>query len=277
MIKIVETSANKLKFKQYPANQWLAFIFLLLLGILVAYHILFQSPISSSLSCSKDFFNRTNCQLVESAFLNHNLTNKHINNIKEPRKTNGRRNNAIWLATDIKIWHGKIQNVYYPSSFSSDPFLYRTNRQVFMEIEKLNKFINGYGSDSLLTIQREVPKSFSILIWIYAIPFLLPAVWIILFPITTYSFDLKSNKITVLETILWSSKERQYPLESLTVISKIEQEESSIALIVKAKQEYILKDFGREKVLPKILELIKPFTTISANANQLLNSQVIIN
>ncbi|MEL6928473.1 MAG: hypothetical protein AAFO95_07555 [Cyanobacteria bacterium J06600_6] len=96
MLRIVESSPKLLKLKQYPANQWLVFIFAALLSILAAYHTFFQSPISSSLFCTKDFFNITNCRLIESALLNPNLTDRQIKNIKEPHKqTIGGKSNVI--------------------------------------------------------------------------------------------------------------------------------------------------------------------------------------
>ena len=262
MIRIIESSAKQLKFKQYPANQWLAFIFLALLSILASYHIFFQSPISSSLTCSKDFFNRTNCQLVESALLNHNLTDKQIKNVKEPhRKTIEGRSNVIWLATDIKIWHGRIQNVYYPSSLFLDPFLYRTNRQVSTEIEKLNSFINSSQNGETLTIERKVPKLFFVLAWILILPLVLPIVFILICPTVTYYFDLETNSLTIVEKILFSPEETAYPLKDLKIISKIKDKDPSIVLTINDETKYILKEFAREKELPKILKLIKPFTT----------------
>lgn len=124
MIITIESTIERLKIKQYPASQWQAFILLALLSILSSYHMFFQSPIFSSLTCSKDFFNRTNCQLVESAILNPNLTDRYIKNVKKPYKKSGRKNNVIWLTTNIRIWHRKIQNILSSSQSFFDPFLY---------------------------------------------------------------------------------------------------------------------------------------------------------
>ena len=229
---------------------------------------MFQSPINSSLVCSKDFLNRTNCQLIESALLNPNLTNRQIKNVKEPhRKTIEGRSNVIWLATDIKIWHGRIQNVYYPSSLFLDTFLYRTNRQVSTEIEKLNSFINSSRNGETLTIERKVPKLFFILVWILILPLVLPIIFIFICPIVTYDFDLKTMSLSVAERILFSLEETAYSLKDLKIISKIQDKEPSMVLIAKDRREYIIKDFRKEKVLPKILEFIKPFATTLAKAN----------
>jgi len=266
MIRILESSTDKLKIKQYPANQWLAFIFLSLLSIIAAYHIFFQSPIDSSLICTKNFLNQTNCQLIESALLNHDLTDRQIKNVKEPHKTISGRSNVIWLATDINIWRGKIQNIYYHSSLFLDPFLYRTNKQVSTEINKLNSFINSPKDSQKLKIERKVPKLFLVIVWMMILPLSLPVVFIIIFPVVTYSFNAKANSLTVAETLLFSTEEKEYSLENFKIKSKIDDKEPSIVLTI-GDGQFIFKEFTGEKNLPKILELIKPFTTMSAKAS----------
>ena len=267
MIRIIENSANKLTIKQYPANQWLIFIFASLLCVFLLYQILFQSPITSSLICTKDFLNRTNCELIESAVFDRNLTDRHIKNIKEPHRKIGGRNTAIFLKTDINIWYGNIKNVYYPSSLVSDPFLARSNKHVLAEIEKLNSFIDRPRDSKTLTIERAVPKPFCIIGWMSILPLLLPPVFIFILPIQTYCFNLRDLSFAVAETIFFSTEEQEYSLKDLKLISKIDNTEPSIVLTINNKQEYLLKDLVGEKELPKILKLIKPFITMPDKTN----------
>jgi len=267
MIRIIENSANKLTIKQYPANSWLVCIFAALLSSFLGYYTFFQSPISSYLVCTKDFFNQTNCELIESALLNHDLNDRQIENIKDPHKTISSRSNVILLTTGINIWRRKIQNIYYPSSLFLDPFLYRTNKQVSTEINKLNDFIKRPRDSQTLTIKREIPKPFLIIVWIQIIPVSLPIVFIFTFSIQTYCFNLRDRNFIVAETIFFATEEQEYSLKDLKVISKIDNTEPSIVLTINNKQEYILKDLVGEKELPKILKLIEPFTTMPYKDN----------
>jgi|GEM_PF-5983724 len=267
MIRIIESSADKLRIKQCPANSWIVCIFAALLSAFLGYYTFFQSPISSSLVCTKDFFNRTNCELIESAVFDRNLTDRHIKNIKEPRIKIGGRNTSIFLKTDINIWHGNIKNLYYPSSLVSDPFLARSNKLVLAEIEKLNSFIERPRDSQTLTIERAVPKPFCIIGWMSILPLLLPPVFIFILPIQTYCFNLRDRNFSVAKTIFYTTEKKEYSLKDLKVISRIDNTEPSIILTVNNKQEYILKDLVREQELPKVLKLIKPFITTPAKAN----------
>ena len=113
----------------------------------------------------------------------------------------------------------------------------------------MNNFINSKNSQ-ILTIKKEALKIFSIIIKLLILLLSLPVLLIVIYPITTYSFNSKKNSWTVTDTALSSTK-------------KTNNQEFPILLIINDRQEYI-KDFKEEKVLPKILELIKPFTTVSA-------------
>ena len=257
MIRIIKSSKDRLIIRQYPANKWLAFIFLAFLSVLFFYHSFFQSPISSSLICYKGFLGTTNCELIESALLNQDLTHKYIKNIKEPHKHFSSRNNVIWLKTEIKVWHGRIKNVYYPSSWFLDPFLYRTDKQVLSEVEKLNNFIHNRSNLQKLTITRKVPAVFSIIVWILLLPMSLPLVFLFILPVYTYCFDLQTNRLSITETILFTPNKEIFSLEGLKILLKMDNNESSIVLETTSEKTYTLNDFVTEREAPHIFALLK--------------------
>lgn len=136
-----------------------------------------------------------------------------------------------------------------------------SNKQVSAEIEKLNTFINSSPNELTLTIERKIPKLFSIFAWMLILPLLLPILFLILYPVTTYSFNLETDSLAIAETILFSTEEKIYSLNQLKIISKNEDKYPSIILAIDDETEYTLKDIAGEKELPKIQKLIKPFTT----------------
>ena len=259
MIKIIKSNKNELIIKQYPLNHWLVCGLLFILVVFFNYHIFFQSPISSTLTCNKGLFNTNNCELNESALLKKNLTHKLIKNINHPKKRFASRNNAIYLKTE----YANMKIFYYPSSWIIDPFLDRTDRQVAKEVDQLNDFINSWNSNQKLVIKRKVPHIFFILIWllfIFTTP--LPIFIVFIAPITIYFFDLHNNSFAINETILFSSKEKGYALSKLKIASLIKNQEQVISLKTNEDKTYIFNNFINETEAFNLFELLKKIVAI---------------
>lgn len=276
MIRIIDSSEDKLIFKDYPINYWLAFIFLFVLIIILEYCVLFLSPNSATLICTKNFLNTTKCELIETSFFDKNLTHKTITNIQKPRIAFNGRVGKIWLKTEIDLWHG-IKNVYYPNSSAFGLRLYNINQQVRLDIEKLNNFIQSWNKNKVLIIQRPIRtakkqgsfifKFFWLLLLgsILISPLFIPIIAIFIFPITTYSFDSLKNSLIVKELILFSVKEQSYPLNQLVITSTLEnKEEKQPSIFIKLEREktQIISDFENKAEALKLLNLIKDFIPI---------------
>ena len=255
MIKVVASNEEQLIIKHYPTKLWLAFIFWLIFSFTLYCYTLFQSPIYSSLTCTKSFFNNTNCELVESALLDDRLTHQYINNVSKPRKSGG-KSNTIWLKTEARLWHGSIKNIYYPSNWFFDPALQRSNKHVTEEISKLNNFIHSRDKQTL-TISREVPPLFSILVIILVLPCSLPLVFIFILPITTYSFECSTSKLTIKEFIPLLRK-KTVSFEELNNL-QLKTDRDSILLKVKDKEIGNFNDFASKEEYLEVLELIKQY------------------
>ncbi|MEL6929776.1 MAG: hypothetical protein AAFO95_14200, partial [Cyanobacteria bacterium J06600_6] len=104
-------------------------------------------------------------------------------------------------------------------------------------------------------------RLFFSIVWMLILPFSLPILFLFIYPVTTYSFNSEENSFVVAETMLFSTEEIKYALKHLKVIPKTKDKALFIVLTIKDEREYILKEFAREKELPKILKLIKPFIT----------------
>lgn len=137
----------------------------------------------------------------------------------------------------MRLWHGSIKNIYYPSNWFFDPALHRSNRHVTKEISKLNNFIHSRNKQTL-SISREVSPLFSILAVILVLPCSLPLVFIFIYPITTYSFEPSINKLTIKEYIPLVRKET-VRLEELDDVQLITNRQS-ILLKKKIKRLAIL-------------------------------------
>lgn len=255
MIKVLATNGEQLIIKHYPTKFWLAFSFAFIFGFILYCYTLFQSPIYSSLTCTKDFFNNTNCKLVESALLNDRFTHQYINNVSKPRKAGG-RSNTILLKTEARLWHGSIKNVYYPSNLFFDPALQRSNKYVTEEISELNNFIHSRDQQTL-TISREVSPLFSILAGILVLPCSLPLVFILIFPITTYYFKSSTTELTIKEFIPLVRKET-VSLEKFNNV-QLTTDRDSILLEVKDKEIGNFNDFTSKEEYLEVLELIKQY------------------
>ncbi len=263
MIKIIECSEDKLIIKDYPTNYWFAFFVLAVLAIALNYYFLFLSPTSSSLTCTKGFLNTTNCQLLETSFLNKDLTHKTITNIQKPRKVFGYRVRKIWLKTEINILGDGIKNVYYPNSNIFDPYLYRTDREV-RDIDRLNDFIHNRNEQSL-KLERKMPTGFYVVIWLVPVTILLPILVIFIYPIITYSFYSQRNSLTIRETIFFSLQEKTYSLNELEISSTIENEEkkqSIISIKVDSGKTYKINDFINKAEAINLLKLLNRFVSI---------------
>ena len=255
MIKLLPTNREQLIIKHYPIKIWLASIFLLIFSFTLYCYTLFKSPIYSSLTCTKDFLNNTNCELVESALLDERLTHQYINNVSKPRKAGG-RSNTIWLKTEARLWHGSIKNIYYPSNLFFDPALQRSNRKVTEEISELNNFIHSRDKQTL-TISRKVPFLFSILAVILVLPCSLPLVFTFIFPITTYYFKSSTTKLTIKEFIPLVRKET-VSFEELNNL-ELKTDRDSILLKVKDREIGNFNDFASKEEYLEVLELIKQY------------------
>ena len=256
MIRVKNKDKEQLTIKQYPTKLWFAFIFLLLFTLTLSFYSFCKSPIYSSLNCTKSLFNSTNCELIESALLNKQLTHQYIENIKKPEKASG-RSNVIWLKTEVKIWHGRIKNIYYPSNWFFDPALYRTNRQVTEEISKLNNFIHDKHQQQLI-IERKVHFWFYVIVWFLVLPTLLPIIIIFIYPIKTYIFEPLNNKLLIKEFIPLT-KEKVVSSKKLETIKLIKDRNKSI--LIKANDKEIAKfNFYSESKLSEIFILIKHYT-----------------
>lgn len=253
MIKVIAKNEDITIIKHYPTKIWLAFISASLLIFTIYNYTLFQSPIYSSLTCTKNIFNNTNCELVESALLKDRLTHQYINNVSKPRKAGG-RSNTIWLKTEARLWHGSIKNIYYPSNWFFDPTLQRSNKHVTEEISKLNNFIRSREKQTL-TINREVSPLFSILVVIMLLPCFLPLISILICPITTYSFERSTNKLAIKEFIPLERKET-VRLEKLDNVQLVTDREF-ILLKVKDREICNFNNFTSEEEYLELLELIK--------------------
>ncbi|MEM7758388.1 MAG: hypothetical protein AAF298_09725 [Cyanobacteria bacterium P01_A01_bin.40] len=255
MIKIKENNQDKFVIRQYPVKYWLAFSFLFILSLIFCCHIVFQAPISSSLTCTKSLFNTNNCELIESALLNKNLTHKSIKNIHHPQKTFARKNNPIYLKIDYKY----LTKIYYPSGWIIDPFLYRTNKQVAREITQLNNFINSWDSNQKIVINRKVPPVFHIVIWLLLLYPLLPVIIVFIYPVTTYYFDADENTLTVEENILFSRNRESYVLSKLKITSLVKHREVLILLKLDKQKNYTFNDFIDADEASKFFNLLKKF------------------
>ena len=272
MIRIIDSSEDKLILKDYPINYWSAFIFSFVLLIILEYCVLFLSPNSSTLICTKSFLNTTNCELIETSFFNKNLTHKTITNIQKPRIAFNGRVGKIWLKTEIDLWHG-IKNVYYPNSSAFGLSLYNINQQVRLDIEKLNNFIHSWNTNKVLTIQRPIrrrEKKVSFVFNIFGLILLgsiliIPLVVIFIIPITTYSFDSPKNSLTIKKLIFFSVKKQSYPLNQLLITSSLENKEEkqpSISIKLELEKTQIINDFENKAAALKLLNLIKNFVPI---------------
>lgn len=255
MIRVRNKDKEQLTIKQYPTNQWWISIFLLLFILTLNYYGFYKSPIYSTLNCTKDLFYSTNCELIESALLNEKLTYQYIENIKKPEKASG-RSNVILLKTELKIWHGRIKNIYYPSNWFFDPALYRTDRQVTEEISKLNDFIKNKHQRQLI-IERKVAFLFHIIVWFLLLPTLLPIIFIFIYPIKTYIFEPLNNRLLIKEFIPLT-KEETVSNENLETIEIITDANKSIS--IKANDKEVGKiDFDSESEFTEILASIKQY------------------
>ena len=277
MIRIITNSQNKFIFKDYPTKYWLAFVFLFILILLLDYYVLFLSPNSSSLICTKRFLNTTNCELIETSFFNPNLTHKTITNIQKPRIAFGGRVGKIWLKTEIDFWGGSIKNIYYPSSGIFGLRLYNINQQVRLDVEKLNNFIQNRNSNKVLIIQRprrttnkqlsSIFNIFRILLvsLILGFPLFIPVIVIFIVPITTYSFDSQKDILTVKQFILFSTEEKSYPLNQLAIISLVENKEEkqpSISIKLERAKTQTINDFKNKAEAINLLNLLKNFVPL---------------
>ena len=276
MIKIIENSKDKLIFKDYPINYWLAFIFVFVLIIILDYYVLFLSPNSSSLICTKSFLNTTNCELIETSFFNKNLTHRTITNVQKPRIAFGGRVGKIWLKTEIDIWHG-IKNVYYPNSSIFGLRLYNINQQVRLDVKKLNNFIQSWNTNKVLIIQRPIRITdkqpspilnfFSLLLLglILILPLFVSIIVIFIVPITTYTFDSQKNTLSIREIIFFTAKETSYPLNKIVVTSSIENKEEkqpSISIKLEQAKTQTINDFKNKEEALNLLNSLKNFVPI---------------
>ena len=277
MIKIIENRQDKFIFKDYPINYWSAFAFLFLLAIALDYYTLFLSPNSSSLICTKSFFNTTNCELIETSFFNKNLTHKTITNIQKPKIAFGGRVGKIWLKSEIDLWGGSIKNIYYPNSSIFSIRLYNINRQVRLDVKKLNNFIQSWNTDKVLIIQRPISTTdkqlssifniFRLLLLgsILILPLFIPITIIFIVPITTYSFDSQKNTLSIRELIFFTIKETNYPLNKIVVTSSIENREEKQPLIsikIEREKTQTINDFKNKAEALNLLNSLKNFVPI---------------
>lgn len=190
MIIIAESSDKQLILKDYPFRGWLAFICLAIFVVLCNYQVFFRTPIHSYLNCRKEIFNSISCESIESSLLNNNLTSKTVSNIYEAKKVFGSKSNVIKLEQHTNIWNSKVKKVYYPSNSYFSPYLYRTNKQVDLEISQIDNFVHNWDNNQTLRLTREI--SWFLLIFLLLLPFtiIIPLVAIIMQPIVTYLFNL---------------------------------------------------------------------------------------
>ena len=263
MIKIIERSEDKLVIKDYPTNYWFAFFVLTILAIALNYYFFFLSPASSSLTCTKGIFNTTNCQLLERSFFHKELTHKTITNVQKPRKVSGYRVGKIWLKTEISVWGGGIKNIYYPNSNIFGPYLYRTDREVSQDLDRLNNFI--HSQDKQLRLNRKMPSVFYIVAWLFPFTILPPILAIFIYPIITYTFYTQQNILTIKELVFFSPKEEKYSLEKLKISSTIENrniKQRSLSIKIDSEKTYKIDDFTNETEALNLLKLLSQFVAI---------------
>ena len=259
MIIIVESSDKKLILKDYPFRGWLAFICLGIFVVLCNYQAFFRTPIHSYLNCRKEIFNSISCELIESSLLNNDLTSKTVSNIYEAKKVQGSKSNVIKLEQHTNIWNSRGKKVYYPSNSYFGPYLYRTNRQVDLEISQIDDFVHNWDNNQTLTLTREISWLSLIFLLLLLSTIIIPLVAIIMQPIVTYLFDLQKKSLIIEELIFFSPKETMFSLNELEIGFSIKNQRKSIILKPNLETSYVLNDFENEGELLNILNLLNQF------------------
>lgn len=197
--------------------------------------------------------------MIESSLLNNDLTSKTVSNIYEAKKVFGSKSNVIKLEQHTNIWNSRGKEVYYPSNSYLSPYLYRTNRQVDLEISQIDNFVHNWDNNKTLTLTREI--SWLSLIFLLLLPctIIIPLVAIIMQPIVTYLFDLQKKSLIIEELIFFSPKETMFSLNELEINFSIKNQEKPIILKPNPETSYVLNDFKNEDELLNILNLLNQF------------------
>lgn len=259
MIRTLESDRDKLIIKDYPLRWWLAFIFLAMLIIICNYYLFFILPVSSSLTCTKNFLNTTNCELVESSVFNKNLTHQTITNIYKVKQGIGSKSNSILLKTKIKL-RGYIKNIYFPSRSLIRTKLYRSKNQLQREIEQINNFIHSWNNKTPI-LNVKMPPLFFLVIWLMPLTILVPLTVIFICPIITYTFESQKNSLTIQELILFSTEEKRYSLNKLEIDFSIEKDDRHPSISIKTDRDktYTINDFENKVEAIKLLKSLKKF------------------
>ena len=256
MIQILENDDDKIILRRYPIKNWLAFFCLTASIATLNYLVLFNAPVYSSLTCDRAWLNTIDCELLESSLFKSDLRHQTIKNIGEAQHilNNGR----ILLNTEIDLLHNQIKNNYFPShSFLGfyDIYLYRFPRQALNEAKQIKNFVNNRKQNKL-EITR---KLFSLLypfLLLLPVTILISIFCILAQPITTYIFNFKQNKLTIVEKSSFTSDRKSHSIDSLKITSTDEQK-NSIMLTTNTKTSYLFDYFQNPKQASKAIDKLK--------------------
>lgn len=257
MINIIENTNKNLTLKDYPFKHWLAFICFTIFVVIVNYTILFKTPIYSSLTCDRDWFNRVNCELVESALLKHNLRHQTINNISNSPYI--LKNGRILLNREMDLLHNRVKNNYFPShSFLGffDIYLYRFRGQAVNEVKQIKNFIHSQTKEYKLKITRKLFPLFYIPLLLLPATILIGIFATLMQPITTYTFDFQQKNLTVLKKSKLIADRKSYSTDELSITS-IDEIKSSIVLNTNNQTSYLLNDFQNKQQASEIIDTLQ--------------------
>ena len=256
MIKILKNDEKTITIKKYPFEQSLLYIFIPIIISAVVYQACVYESLSSSLTCTKNWLNTTNCQIQESSWLNPNLIEQKVTNLKHVEKAVSGRSRRIFLKREIRL-RGNMANVYFPHS-SLLFHLYGSNYQLSLDVDKINSFIAEGKRSEVLTIDKQPSLIFyKFFVGIFLLFSIVgDAMAILLTPVTEFSFNFIDKKVAINETALLNRNKKYYSFDELKIVPY--NAGKQIGFSIKSQEKYYYIDsFETETDVIDILVKLK--------------------
>ena len=255
MIKIFKKNEENVIIKKYPFEQWLLYIFVPIVICAIVYRACVYEPLSSSLTCKKNWLNITNCQIQESSLLKQNLIEQKVINLKHVEKAVSGKSKRIFLKTEIRLRN--IANVYFPHS-SFWFHLYGSDYQLSLDVKRINSFIAEGKRSEVLIINKQLSRIFYkfFVVGVLLFGIVGDAMAIFLTPVTEFSFNFIDNKVAINENALLNRNKKYYSFDELKIVPY--NAGKQIGFSIKSQEKYYYIDsFETETDVIDILVKLK--------------------